>query len=83
MWLFDIFNKKTKGCLHGKTKQQKIDFFVSLSKFAITDEQFFSEQYLDLLPHEQAEFDEWMLKDQLQKETIKSLLNIIGKITKK
>ena len=29
-----LFKKKSKGCLHGKTEQQKIDFFDSLISFA-------------------------------------------------
>jgi hypothetical protein len=80
MW--NIFNKK-KGCLSGKTEEQKISFFKSLSNFAITDKIFFEEQYLDLLPHEQKEFSDWVIKDTGQKKLILSMIGIIKELMPK
>jgi len=77
-----LFKRKKKGCLEGKTEQQKIDFFKSLAQFATTDKQFFEEQYMDLLFEEQREFHAWVIKDGEQKQTIKSLLNIIEELSK-
>jgi hypothetical protein len=75
--MFNIFKRKTKGCLHGKTEQQKITFFQSLSSFAIKDEQFFVEQYWDLQPHERDEYAKWVLADKQQKKAMLQTINAI------
>jgi hypothetical protein len=55
--------KRKRGCLYGKTEQEKIDFFKLLSSFAIKDKQFFIEQCEDLLPKEIDEFIDWVIKN--------------------
>ncbi len=71
---------RKKGCLYGKTREQKISFFKSLSTFAITDKMFFEEQYWDLLAHERKEFSDWLTEDTAQKKQIKSMLDLIQKL---
>jgi hypothetical protein len=51
---------KRKGCLYGKTPEQKISFFESLNRFSLTDKQFFKEQYNDMLLSEKAQYDDWL-----------------------
>ncbi len=53
-------NDRKKGCLYGKTHKQKIAFFKSLSAFMFDDNDFFREQYLDLLEHEKAQYRYWV-----------------------
>lgn len=74
--MFGLFNKK-KGCLYGKTEEEKISFFKSLSGFAISDKQFFREQWADLLPHEQKEFHNWVIKDAEEKKAMKKLVDFL------
>ncbi len=64
-----------KGCLHGKSEQEKIDFFVSLEKFAKSDPIFFNEQCNDLLLHELEEFHNWIKKEAETKRALLSLVN--------
>jgi hypothetical protein len=78
-FVFRYFKKK-KGCLAGKTEQQKIFFFKSLSRFGATDKVFFIEQYLDLLPSERREFEEWLRIDTKMKQTLLSCLDVIEKL---
>jgi hypothetical protein len=52
----------TKGCLFGKSKNQKIEFFKSLEQFSTSDLLFFLEQYEDLLGEEKTEFKKWLKK---------------------
>jgi len=52
---------KTRGCLHGKTYEMKLDFFIGLCSHAEDDEMFFEEQYEDLQPHEKRIFYKWVL----------------------
>lgn len=70
-----------RGCLYGKSQKEKIDFFSSLKKFAISDGVFFEEQYSDLLPHEKKEFSDWIIEDTKNKQRILTLLDIINKFT--
>lgn len=72
-FLLKLFNPK--GCLHQKTPEEKFNFFNSLSHFANTDTEFFKEQYFDLLPDEQKEFYEWVIKN--HKENNKLLVSLI------
>ena len=84
--MFGLFKRKNKGCLYGKTYSEKVLFFRSLRNFAISDkmehQQFFKEQYLDLLPHEKREFEEWLREDQEQMNLIKGMVDVIGVLLK-
>jgi len=80
--MFNFFKPK-KGCLDGKTPQQKADFFKSLQNFAATDEQFFTEQYNDLQPHEKVEFEEWLLEEHKKLKTISMLAELISRFAPK
>lgn len=75
--MFGLFRQKQKGCLHGKTIKEKISFFQRLKDFATVDEVFFKEQYNDLLPHEQKEFCDWVIKGTQEIKRTKELLNAI------
>ena len=48
------------GCLQGKTKQQKHDFFKSLFEFSNSDLVFYNEQLVDLEPKEREQFNDWI-----------------------
>ena len=76
-------NKQTKGCLHGKTGAMKEKFFQSLSNFASTDEQFFKEQYEDLLPHEQKEFSDWVKQSNYNLLQLRGMVNMLFEIVEK
>lgn len=56
--MFGLFKKK-KGCLDGKTTQQILSFFNSLSKFEDKSPMFFKEQYGDLLIDEKKQYNAW------------------------
>lgn len=75
----DLFREK-RGCLYGKTEDEKKSFFISLSNFAITNKMFFEEQYWDLLPDERKEFENWIAEDVAQKKQLKALVDLIGKL---
>ncbi len=77
--MFSFFQKK-KGCLHGKTEAQKMQFFRSLSRFGISDPKFFEEQYWDLLPDERKEFKQYVKDQNKSLKTIKSMLDVVGKL---
>jgi hypothetical protein len=77
--MFNFFRKR-KGCLYYKTPIQKTQFFKSLAEFAKTDEQFFIEQYDDLLPNEKKEFQNFLLEESKRLNIINELLKIIEKI---
>ena len=77
------FLRRKKGCLHGKTQDQKNAFFDSLAQFALTDEQFFREQYADLLPHEKEEFGEFVKKHTEMLLAIRTLLSVLEKLIPK
>ncbi len=74
--MFSLFKSK-KGCLDGKTEKQKIDFFISLKGFVITDPVFFEEQYWDLQPKEREEFAKWIEKENRNLETISRMVDVI------
>ncbi len=73
-----LFRKK--GCLSGKTPEQKIEFFQSLSKFVETDINFFKEQFWDLTPYEREQYHNWVVEENVQKKAILKMVNSIGKI---
>lgn len=76
-----IFSRKyKKGCLHGKTDQEKDEFFTSLYNFSITNKQFFQEQYWDLLPVEREEFENWLHLTVENKKQIIAMLNLIEEL---
>lgn len=79
MTLFDYFFSDNKGCLYGKTAEQKDKFFNSLFNFAVKDKDFFQEQFLDLLPDEQQQFIDWLEKKQENMKKIKEKLDDIEK----
>jgi hypothetical protein len=78
-----LFKKKSKGCLHGKTEQQKIDFFDSLCSFATKDKQFFEEQYWDLQKHERKEFSDYVIKRGKRLQNMKGLVEILSELIEK
>ncbi len=77
------FFKKKKGCLDGKTDQQKYDFFLSLSDFATSDKEFFRQQYYDLQPHEQKEFEKWVYDRSKNLKALKALTNVLCQLMDK
>jgi hypothetical protein len=81
MWLVNFFTSRKKGCLHGKNPQQKEAFFDSLSKFALSDTEFFKEQVNDLQPHEKKEFLEYVQNKNQVLKAIKSMLTVIENLT--
>lgn len=78
--MFNFFKKKKRGCLYGKTQQEKIDFFRSLSEFAIKDNIFFEQQYWDLLDDERREFGEWVIQDTKLKRQMLEMVKLIGNL---
>mgnify|MGYP001589373223 CR=1 FL=1 len=76
------FIGSNKGCLHGKTAEEKDKFFTSLSNFCSNDNDFFVEQYWDLLPHERDEYNTWVKDVKEQKKLIIEMLDIMIKINK-
>jgi predicted nucleotide-binding protein (sugar kinase/HSP70/actin superfamily) len=78
-WISKLL-KPRRGCLAGKNQDEKNDFFVSLSHFAITDPAFFLEQYHDLLPKEKKEFTKWVVEGHDRLAGIKSMLELFEKI---
>lgn len=72
-----LFYKPEKGCLDGKTPEEKERYFRSLAQFAIDDPVFFEEQYADLLPHEQSQFNNWVIQRTENLNHIKALVNAI------
>lgn len=72
-----LFKKQSKGCLDGKTQEQKEDFFESLALFATTDKQFFEEQYWDLKAHERKEFSDYVIKKGENLRKMKGLIEIL------
>ncbi len=73
------FFRKTRGCLYGKTPQQKEDFFNSLLSFHDTDKMFFEEQFDDLLSEEKDEFIKWIAADNAHKrELLQKLDSLIA-----
>lgn len=70
--------ERRRGCLYGKTQQQKEDFFRSLTNFSYTDEQFFKEQCMDLQYHELKQFEEYLKK---QNDIKRNLLRDINKLS--
>jgi hypothetical protein len=77
-----VFKKQTKGCLYGKTEEQKKEFFIRLISFAKDDPMFFKEQYNDLLPHEQREFIEYIYVRRIHLVILKVMCNIFEKVIK-
>lgn len=73
-----LFGKKSKGCLDGKTQEQKEDFFESLALFATTDKKFFEEQYWDLKAHERKEFSDYVIKRGETLRTMNGLVKILN-----
>ena len=64
--MFNFFKRKS-GCLDNKTERQKVDFFKGLFDACLKDNVWFLEQYSDLKPREQEQYQKWVLKTQNKK----------------
>jgi len=74
------YKQKQKGCLAGKTPQQKKAFFESLASFVGKDDDFFIEQCNDLLPHEKQEFLEYVQQKNENLKAIKILVDVLNEL---
>jgi hypothetical protein len=59
--------EKQRGCLDGKTHEEKIQFFESLQSLQKHEPLFFSEQFIDLTPRERRQFTAWQKAKELLK----------------
>lgn len=67
----NIDSKQNKGCLNGKTKEEVIQFFVTLYNFIEKDLIFYNEQLTDLSEDELEQFNMWVFDNKytLKKKT--------------
>lgn len=78
-----LFKKKIKGCLDGKTPEQKESFFRSLYDMYSKDNDFFNEQFLDLTSDERRQFIEYIDEKNKNLHILKALVGVLSKISPK
>ncbi|MGD9930167.1 MAG: hypothetical protein AB7U05_09115 [Mangrovibacterium sp.] len=75
-----IVNEIKKGCLKGKTKEQKHDFFIELTKFQTLDPEFYWDQITDLENWEKWQYIRWLQAQDKDIEFISILTQKIQEI---
>lgn len=74
--------KGSRGCLYGKTQEEKDSFFSKLIDFNSSDPDFFKQQLSDLRRHEKVEFNEWLKERNQRLRAIRGLVGVVGELLK-